>query len=78
MGKKTAIEFAKQRPKVVTNYNSNTAEAESAVEKITLSAGKAIAIQADASQNEDVQRLFKKRIQHFGKVDIVVNNAGIG
>ncbi len=77
LGKKTAVEFAKVGAKLVINYNSNTAEAESVVEEITLSGGNAIAIQADVSQSKDVERLFERTIQHFGKVDIVVNNAGI-
>ncbi|MDM1070938.1 SDR family oxidoreductase [Empedobacter brevis] len=77
LGKQIAIEFAKKGANVVINYNSNESEALSTVKEITLNEGKAIAVKANVSQNEDVNHLFEKTIEHFGKVDIVVNNAGI-
>lgn len=77
LGKKTAIELAKKGVKVVINYNSNLAEAESTVNEIIVLQGEAMAIQADVSKSNEVNQLFEKTIQHFGKVDIVINNAGI-
>ncbi|HLV23552.1 MAG TPA: SDR family oxidoreductase [Moheibacter sp.] len=77
LGKKTAIEFAKKGANVVINYNSNEAEATSTVNEIISLGGRAISIQGNVSQSEDVNQLFEKTIEHFGKVDIVVNNAGI-
>ena len=77
LGKKTAIEFAKKGANVVINYNSNEAEATSTVNEITAFGGNALAVKANVSQSEDIDQLFEKTIEHFGKVDIVVNNAGI-
>lgn len=77
LGKKTAIALAKQGANVVVNYNSNEAEAEATVNEILSFEGNAIAIKADVSKSEAVNNLFEKTIAHYGKVDIVVNNAGI-
>jgi len=77
LGKKIAIELAKKGVSIAINYNSNKLEAESAVQEITSNGGNAIAIKANVSQSEDVRHLFEKTIEHFGKVDVIVNNAGI-
>lgn len=77
LGKKVAIALAEQGVNVVVNYNVKESEASATVDKITSSGGNAIAIKADVSKSEDVVFLFEKAIKHFGKIDIVVNNAGI-
>lgn len=77
LGKKTALELAGKSVNVVINYNSNKAEAESTVNEIISNGGNAIAIKADISKREEVDILFEKTIEHFGKVDIIINNAGI-
>lgn len=77
LGKKTAIALAKQGANVVVNYNSNESEALSTVNEILSDGGNAIAIKADVSKSEDVNHLFEKTVEHFGRIDIVVNNAGI-
>ncbi len=77
LGKKTAIEFAKKGANVVVNYHSGTANAALVVQEIISEGGNAICIQADVSKSEDVHKLFEHTLQHFGKVDIVVNNAGM-
>jgi NAD(P)-dependent dehydrogenase (short-subunit alcohol dehydrogenase family) len=75
LGKQTAIELAKHGASVVINYNSNEEEALATVNGIISKGGKAIAVKADVSKSEDVDYLFEKTIEHFGKIDIVVNNA---
>ncbi len=77
LGKETASELANNGAKVVINYNSNQTEAEAVVDEITSKGGEAIAVRADVSKSKDVNRLFEQTIQHFGKVDILINNAGI-
>lgn len=77
LGKKTAIELAKKGAKVIINYNSNPTEAESTVNEIIVNGGQALAIKADVSKSNEVNQIFEKTIQHFGKIDIIVNNAGI-
>tara|TARA_R110002124_G_scaffold231309_1_gene396589 strand:+ start:203 stop:943 length:741 start_codon:yes stop_codon:yes gene_type:complete len=77
LGKKTAIELSKNGANVVVNYNSSPEEAVLVVQEIVSNGGNAIAVKADISQSAQVDELFTKTIEHFGKVDIVVNNAGI-
>jgi 3-oxoacyl-[acyl-carrier protein] reductase len=76
IGKAIALELATLGAAVVINYNSSAAPAEELVASITENGGKALAVQADVSQEEDVERLFKQAKEAFGRIDIVVNNAG--
>src|ERR1700676_221104 len=62
---------------VVVNYAGNAAKAEEVVNEITSAGGRALAIQADVANPEDVKQLFEKTIKAFGQIDVVVNNAGI-
>ena len=77
IGKATALEFAKSGASVVVNYFQSKEAAEQIVENIKTSGGKAVAIQADVSKSQDVQRLVKTTQDTFGeRIDILVNNAG--
>lgn len=62
---------------VAVNYRSEEKQAEAATARIQKSGVRAVAVQADVSKTEDVQKLFKTTIDLFGTVDILVNNAGI-
>jgi 3-oxoacyl-[acyl-carrier protein] reductase len=62
---------------VVVNYASSRAGADAVVGRIRQADGKAVAVQADVSNPEDVRRLFAEAKKAFGRVDILVNNAGI-
>ena len=62
---------------VAVNYASSPAEADKLVAELTQAGGKAIAVQGDVSKVEDVRRLFETVEQQLGKVDVLVNNAGI-
>jgi 3-oxoacyl-[acyl-carrier protein] reductase len=77
LGKEIALLLAAQGASVVINYAHNSEEAEKVVTQINTSGGRAIAIRADISNTADVTRLFDQTIEQLGKVDIVVNNAGI-
>lgn len=59
---------------VVVTYTGNRDKAEEVVAAIEASGAKATAIQLDARKLEEVQNLFQKAIEHFGKVDILINN----
>lgn len=63
--------------RVVVNYLSNREEAELLVNEIAADGGKAMAIQADVSREQDVQRLFGETIRTWGSIEILVANAGI-
>jgi 3-oxoacyl-[acyl-carrier protein] reductase len=62
---------------VIVNFAGNTAKAEEVVNEITSAGGRALAVQADIANPEDVKQLFEKTIKAFGQIDFVVNNAGI-
>lgn len=77
LGRKAAIELVKHGAGVVVNYHSNETEARATVNEILSNGGTAIAVKADVSNSEAVNYLFEKTLEQFGKIDIVVNNAGI-
>jgi 3-oxoacyl-[acyl-carrier protein] reductase len=62
---------------VVVNYASDKTGAEKAVADIKARGGKAIAVQGDVSKAPDVKRLFDETRKAFGKLDVLVNNAGV-
>ncbi|MHA6684780.1 SDR family NAD(P)-dependent oxidoreductase [Mesorhizobium sp. A556] len=62
---------------VVVNYASSKKGADKVVASIEAAGGRAVAIQADMSRSADVVRLFEKVKADHGKVDVLVNNAGI-
>ncbi|MET3982072.1 3-oxoacyl-[acyl-carrier protein] reductase [Mucilaginibacter sp. UYP25] len=77
IGAATALEMAKNAASVIVNYNESKEAAHQIVDSIKASGGYAIAVQANVSDEQDVARLFDEAIAEFGKVDVLVNNAGI-
>ncbi|GAB3833594.1 SDR family oxidoreductase [Hymenobacter jeollabukensis] len=62
---------------VVINYNREAEPAEQLAQTIRDKGGEALAIQADVSQEEDVQRMFRATIEKYGTLHILVSNSGI-
>jgi len=62
---------------VVVNYASSREGADRVVANITKAGGKAIAVQGDVAKAADVERLFAEAKKTFGKLDVLVNNAGV-
>lgn len=77
IGSAVAKQLAALGAKVVVNYSSSPEKAEKVVEEITKLGEQAVAIKADISNIRDVERLFSETITEFGKVDILINNAGV-
>jgi 3-oxoacyl-[acyl-carrier protein] reductase len=77
IGKAIAMRLAKDGFSVVVNYAGNSATAEETVNEIKAAKGEAIAVRCDISKAPEVEQLFKQTIDAYGKVDVVVNNAGI-
>lgn len=77
IGAEIALEMAKEGAKVVVNYLSDKNAAEALSSTIIKNGGTAITIQADVTKSADVQRLFAETHKAFGKIDTLINNAGI-
>lgn len=77
IGQAIAEILAENGAKVVVNYARNQEFADAMVERISQRGGQALAVQADVSKIEDLQKLFQVTNEQFGQLDILVNNAGI-
>lgn len=77
IGASIALHLAEQGAAVVVNYSSSGEGAARVVGEITGNGGKAIAVQADLAKEADVRRLFAETKKAFGKLDILINNAGV-
>jgi len=77
IGAGIAKQMAAAGAAVVVNYASSKEGADRVVDAITSQGGKAVAIQGDVSNARDVQTLFAEAKKAFGRLDIVVNNAGV-
>ena len=77
IGAGIAKQLAAEGAAVVVNYASDKQGADRAVDEISKRGGKAVAVQASVTKKDDVERLFTEAEKAFGKIDIVVNNAGV-
>ncbi|MEJ7808010.1 MAG: SDR family oxidoreductase, partial [Telluria sp.] len=77
IGKAVALGLARAGADVVVNYVTHPETAEEVVHEIKGMGRTAIALQADVSQEADVERMFTDAIAHFGTLHIVVSNAGL-
>ena len=77
IGAAIAKSLAAEGASVVVNYGSSKKDADGVVSIIVEKGGKAIAVQGDVSKASDVERLFAETSKAFGKLDVLVNNAGV-
>lgn len=77
IGKACAIYFGGLGANVVVNYYKSESDAQVTLDKIREGGGDGIIVQADVSKEEDVIRLFEQTIKKFGKLDVMVSNAGM-
>src|SRR3954469_16308193 len=62
---------------VVVNYSSSREGADRVVAEIKSNGGKALAVQGDVAKSADVKRIFAETKKAFGRLDVLVNNAGV-
>jgi acetoacetyl-CoA reductase len=77
LGRAIAEEMGRGGAKVVVNYSRSKESAEELVQRISEDGGEAIAVQGDVSDPEQAKALIDKTIERFGRIDVLVNNAGI-
>ena len=78
IGRATALAFAREGATVVVNYVSRADAAEAVVREIEAGGGQAIAVQADVSRRPEVDAMVARALDRFGRVDVLINNAGVG
>lgn len=77
IGAAVAKKIASEGAKVIINYAGSKDEADQTVQQIKDAGGDAIALKADVSKAGEVTAMFDAAIAHFGRIDVLINNAGI-
>jgi glucose 1-dehydrogenase len=77
IGRAMAIRFGQEQAKVVINYRSSEEEALEVMKEVKQAGGDAIIVRGDVTKEEDVKRLVRSAIDHYGTLDVMINNAGI-
>jgi glucose 1-dehydrogenase len=77
IGKAVVLELAKQGANIVIDYRSHPEATEDLERQVAALGDQVIGVQADVSKLSDLQNLIDTTVQHFGHLDIMVNNAGV-
>jgi 3-oxoacyl-[acyl-carrier protein] reductase len=77
IGASIAKHLAAEGAAVVVNYSSSREGADRVVAEIKSKGGKAVAVQANLAKADDVRRLFAETKKAFGRLDVLINNAGV-
>ncbi|MGH1516815.1 SDR family oxidoreductase [Chryseobacterium sp. JK1] len=77
IGAEIAQQLASAGAKIIVNYAGRKDAADEVVTSIKNNGGDAIALQANVSNTNAVKQLFDEAINHYGRIDVLVNNAGI-
>tara|TARA_B100001059_G_scaffold21835_1_gene17506 strand:+ start:1001 stop:1774 length:774 start_codon:yes stop_codon:yes gene_type:complete len=76
VGAALAVKLAGMGAAVVVNYSRSAEAAEAVVVRVEAAGGRAMAVQADVAEEADCKRLVATTVEHFGQLDVLVNNAG--
>lgn len=77
IGKEIALKFAENDYNVVINYNKSEKNAKELADKIEKMNKRCMICKADVSNDKEVNLMIKKVLKVFGKIDVLVNNAGV-
>ena len=77
IGRATVLKFASEGAHVVVNARTNQAEADAVVREAQALGVKALAVVADVSKRDQVERMVERALSEFGRVDILISNAAI-
>ena len=77
MGRRNALELASRGASIIITYTTSLSSATSLIAEIESLNSRAIALKADVSNPAEIVTLFEQAVAHFGKLDIVVSNAGV-
>lgn len=76
-GAATARKFAASGADLILNYRQSAAEAEALAEEARALGRRAITIKADVGNTDEVNAMVAQALEHFGRIDILINNAGV-
>ena len=77
IGKAIALHLAEEGAQIIINYAKNSEKAKEVVAAVESTGGKALAMQADVSCWQEVEKMVDSIYEKFGRIDILVNNAGV-
>ncbi len=77
IGRAIAVAFAREGARVVVNYSRSQQEAETTAGMARQAGGEALLIRADVSQDRQVKAMVAESLDRFGRIDVLVNNAGV-
>jgi 3-oxoacyl-[acyl-carrier protein] reductase len=77
IGRAVAVRFARDGAAVIVNYRGSEAAAQETVQAVTDVGGQATLVQGDVSNRDDAERLIEAAVTEYGRIDVLVNNAGI-
>jgi len=77
IGAEIAKQLAAEGASVVVNYASSKEGADRVVGEITKKGGKAFAVQGDVAKQADIERVLAETKKSYGRLDVLVNNAGV-
>ncbi len=77
LGRAIALQLAEAGAAVAVNYHADEAQAAQVVAEIERGGGRARALRADISKEDEVERLFARTVEAFGGIDVLVANSGI-
>lgn len=77
IGRAIALALGREGAAVAVNYARDAEGADATVKEIEANGGRAFAVQADVSKEDDVRGLVGRAVKEFGRLDVMVNNAGV-
>ena len=77
IGRAIALRFAAEGADVVVNYRADEASAADTAAAIAAAGSRALCVRADVTRRDEVRALFAHAVERFGRLDVLVNNAGI-
>ncbi len=76
IGRAMCLRFANEGATVVVNYSKSKTQAEEVVGEIEGAGGRALAVQADVSNDREARQLIANSVERMGRLDLLINNAG--
>ncbi|MGX4587373.1 glucose-1-dehydrogenase [Paenibacillus chitinolyticus] len=77
IGRAAAVRFGQEKANVLINYLSHEENIPALIAEVEAAGGRALALRGDVTKEEDVKKLVENAHEHFGSLDVMINNAGI-